>query len=249
MNETEQLLHWVYVALLTVSGVVFYLKSKDPKGIPQYKYTIHMFIVFWSALAYAALAMNQGSVNFNGQQVHFARYVDWVVTTPLLLLSLTMTGKLITRKEGWLIATLMGTQAIMILTGLVAELSSPGFSQYFWYTMGCIALVIVLYIFWGPLLAIAKTQGEGIERVYAKSATFLTVQWILYPLVWLIGTPGLQLIGPFWTTVGFLVLPVISKAGFGFYNLSLLRNLEEHDKPAPKPVHPAPPHGKARPAY
>jgi bacteriorhodopsin len=247
MTETEQLLHWIYVILLTISGVVFYLKSRDPKGIPMYKYTIHMFIVFWSAIVYSALALGQGTVIFNGQQVHYARYVDWVVTTPLLLLSLTMTGKLITRKEGWLIATLMGSQAIMILTGLAAELAPPDFTQYYWYGLGCIALVVVLYLFWGPLQEIAKTQGEGIEEVYNKSAVFLTVQWILYPVVWLIGQPGLQLLNPFWTTVGFIILPIISKAGFGFFNLGLLRGLEERYKPAPKPAHPHPSPGKPRP--
>jgi bacteriorhodopsin len=245
MNETEQLLHWIYVGLLTLSGIAFYIKSNDPKGIPQYKYTIHIFIVLWSALLYSALAMNQGTIIFNGQEVHYARYLDWVVTTPLLLLSLALTGKLLTRKEGWLIGSMMGTQVIMILTGLAAELSSPGFSQYFWYGLGCVALVVVLYIFWGPLLGIAKTQGRAIERVYTKSATFLSIQWVLYPLLWIIGQPGLQLIGSFWTTVGFLILPIISKAGFGFYNLGLLRNLQDTDKPAPKPAHPAPP----RPAY
>ncbi|MBC5991947.1 bacteriorhodopsin [Pontibacter sp. SD6] len=123
MNETEVLLHWAYVAIMLVSGIAFYLLSKNPKDVPYYKYTIHIFIVTWSALAYTALALNQGTIEVGGQQVHFARYLDWVITTPLLLLSLALTGKLITRKEGWLIGTMMGTQAIMILTGLVADLS------------------------------------------------------------------------------------------------------------------------------
>lgn len=238
MNSTEVLLHWVYVAIMLVSGLSFYVMSKDRKGIPYYKYIIHIFVVTWSGLAYAALALNQGSVEYQGQTVHFARYIDWVVTTPLLLLSLALTGKLTTRKEGWLIAGMMGTQAIMILTGLVAELSPDETRQYFWYTLGCIALVIVLYIFWGPLLQIAKTQGAAIESVYRASATFLTVQWILYPLAWIIGAPGMQLIDSFTTTVLFLVLPVVSKAGFGFFNLIKLRNLPEQDKPVPKPPHP-----------
>lgn len=238
MNREEVLLHWVYVALLVISGIAFYVMSKDRRGIPYHKFTIHMFIVIWSALAYSALALNQGTVEFQGQKVHFARYIDWVVTTPLLLLSLSLTGKLTTRNEGWLIATLMGTQAIMIITGLIAELSADPTRQYFWYTLGCIALLVVFYIFWGPLYAIAKTQGEGIERVYKASAIFLTVQWLLYPLVWIIGQPGMKLIGPFATTVLFLILPLVSKAGFGFFNLTKLRSLDEAFKPKPKPPHP-----------
>lgn len=247
MNETEVLLHWVYVAIMFGSGFAFYIMSRNRKGIPYFKYIIHIFVVIWSGLAYSALALNQGTIEFNGQAVHFARYLDWVVTTPLLLLSLALTGKLTTRNEGWLIGALMGTQAIMILTGLVAELSPDPSRQYFWYILGCIALVIVLYIFWGPLLRIAKTQGPNLEKVYRASAVFLTVQWILYPLVWLIGSMGMQLLDSFTTTVLFLILPVVSKAGFGFFNLIKLRNLPEDDKPVPEPSHPVEPDQQHKP--
>jgi bacteriorhodopsin len=248
MNETEVLLHWAYVAIMLFSGIAFYLMSKNPKGVPYYKYIIHIFVVTWSGLAYSALALNQGTIEFQGQTVHFARYIDWVVTTPLLLLSLALTGKFTTRKEGWLIGAMMGTQAIMILTGLVAELSADETRQYFWYILGCIALVIVFYIFWGPLLKIAKAQGPGIERVYRASATFLTVQWLIYPTVWLIGAPGMEILSPFATTVLFLIVPIVSKAGFGFFNLIKLRNLPAEDKPQPKPPHPYEPSPALKPA-
>jgi bacteriorhodopsin len=241
MNEIEVTLHWIYVGIMVLSGISFYVLGKDSKGIPYYKYTIHMFIVFWSALGYSALALNQGTIVIFDQVVHYARYLDWVVTTPLLLLSLCLTAKLTTRNEGWLIGTMIGAQVIMIVTGLVAELSATPAYQYFWYIIGCIALVVVLYVMWKPLLEISKTQGAGIEKVYIASAVYLTVQWILYPVVWLIGQPGLQIFDSFTTTILFLILPVVSKAGFGFFNLIKLRNLDPKYKPQPKPPHPSKP--------
>jgi bacteriorhodopsin len=241
MDSFEVMLHWVYVAIMVISGISFYVMSQDTKGIPYYKYTIHIFIVIWSALGYSALALNQGTIVVNDQVVHYARYLDWIVTTPLLLLSLCLTAKLITRNEGWLIGSMMGAQVIMIITGLIAELSSITAYQYFWYIIGCIALFVVLYIMWKPLLAISKTQGKGIEKVYIASASYLTIQWLLYPIAWIIGQPGMQLIDSFTTTLLFLILPVISKAGFGFFNLIKLRNLESIYKPQPKPPHPAQP--------
>jgi bacteriorhodopsin len=241
MTELEVLLHWVYVAIMVGSGISFYVMSKKPRKIPYYKYTIHIFIVIWSALGYSALALNQGTIVVFDQVVHYARYLDWIVTTPLLLLSLCLTAKLTTRNEEWLIGTLLGTQVIMIVTGLVAELSANPTYQYFWYIIGCIALVVILYIMWNPLLRISKTQGKGIEKVYVASAVYLSVQWVLYPIVWLIGQPGIQAIDSFTTTLLFLILPVVSKAGFGFFNLIKLRNLDDKYKPAPKPPHPSKP--------
>jgi bacteriorhodopsin len=225
MNSTEIILHWLYVIVMFGSAIAFYILSNNPKGVPQYKYLIHIFVVVWSGLAYSALALDQGYAIVNEQKVHYARYIDWVVSTPLLLLSLTLTGKYNLKVEGTLTGALLGSQVIMILTGLVAELS-PENVQYYWYAAGCIALVVVLYIFWGPLLEKARLQNEDIIRVYRYSAAYLTFQWIAYPVVWLIGQPGLGWLSPTVSVALFIILPIISKAGFGFFNLFLLRNME-----------------------
>jgi bacteriorhodopsin len=46
----------------------------------------------------------------------------------------------------------------------------------------------------------------------------------------MLGKPGLNIIDATTTTVLFIILPIISKAGFGFFNLLLLRNLPEEVK-------------------
>jgi bacteriorhodopsin len=235
MSSNEILLHWIYVAIMFISGIHFYIKSRNPKHIPKYKYVIHMMIVIWSGLAYSAMALDQGYTFSYGQKVVYARYIDWVVTTPLLLMSLSFTGMLLIDKKLWLKAGLIGAQVVMIITGLVAELS-PENQQWYWYAMGCIALIIVLYMFWSPLYKLANTQGPELKEIYRKSATFLTVQWILYPVVWFIGSMGLGLLDTFVTTVGFIILPIISKAGFGYYNLGLLRNMKDKKELINKPA-------------
>jgi bacteriorhodopsin len=224
MSQFETILHWVYVAVMFGSAILFQLLSGAPRDVPAYKYMIHTFIVVWSGLAYAAMAFGQGSVIAEGQTVHYARYIDWVITTPLLLLSLTLTAKYTIEVKGTLTAALLGTQAIMIITGLLAELS-PKDIQWFWYATGCLALVVVLYLIWQPLRRKTFLQDKEIELVYRKSALFLTIQWLAYPMVWMIGSMGLQIMNESTTTLLFIILPIVSKAGFGFFNLFLLRAL------------------------
>lgn len=224
MDALSSTLHWAYVAVMFISALVFYGMSRNPKEVPMYKYVIHMFVVIWSGLAYMAIALGQGTVEVDGRTVYFARYVDWVVSTPLLLLSLVLTGKFLAKVEGPITAGLLGSQAIMIITGLIADLS-PADLQWYWYLAGCVALVVVLALMWGELQDKARLQGPAIATVYRKSALFLTVQWLAYPLIWLIGTPGLGWIDTLGTTVFFLILPIVSKTGFALYNLSLLRNV------------------------
>jgi bacteriorhodopsin len=83
---------------------------------------------------------------------------------------------------------------------------------------------------WQPLKHKAETQNPYIADVYKKSALFLSVQWLAYPLVWAIGSMGAGLLDETTTTVLFIVLPIISKAGFGFFNLLLLRNIPAEAK-------------------
>ncbi len=231
MTATETLLHWGYVIVMAGSAVAILLMSRNPKGVPQYKYLIHTFVLVWSGLAYSSIALGQGQTEVAGHTVYYARYLDWVVSTPLLLLSLVLTGKYTVNVRGPITAGLLGSQVIMILTGLFADLSTDDSARWFWYIAGCVALVVVLRMFWGPLYAKAAGQHSEIERVYRGSATFLTVQWLLYPTVWALGTPGLELLGPLLTTVLLIVLPIVSKAGFAFYNLSKLRALPDHLHP------------------
>ncbi len=227
MTSTDVILHWSYVAVMALSAVAILSMARKPKGVPQYKYLIHAFVVIWSGLAYSAIALGQGTIEIGGETVYFARYLDWVVSTPLLLLSLVLTGKYTLKLEGAITAGLLGSQVIMILTGLIADLS-PAENRWFWYIAGCMALLVVYRLMWKELYEKAKIQGPELTAAYKGSAVFLSVQWLLYPLVWALGSPGLAIFDPLLTSVLFIVLPIVSKAGFAFYNLSKLRGLPDH---------------------
>jgi bacteriorhodopsin len=227
MDSTDVLLHWFYVAVMALSGVAILMMARRPKGVPQYKYLIHAFVVIWSGMAYSAIALGQGSVEINGQPVYFARYLDWVVSTPLLLLSLVLTGKYTLKLEGTITAGLLGAQVIMVLTGLIGDLSVSE-DKWFWYVSGCVALIVVYRLMWKELYEKAKIQGPELTAAYKASAVYLSVQWILYPTVWALGTPGVGIFGSLLTSVLFIILPIVSKAGFAFYNLSKLRGLPDY---------------------
>ena len=227
MTETDVLLHWAYVAVMALSALAILTMARNPQGVPQYKYLIHTFVVVWSGLAYSAIAFGQGTVDIGGETVYFARYIDWVVSTPLLLLSLVLTGKYTLKLEGSITAGLLGAQVIMVLTGLVADLS-PSENRWYWYIAGCVALVVVYRLMWRELYAKAKIQGPELTAAYKASAVFLSVQWLLYPTVWALGSPGLAIFDPLLTSVLFIILPIVSKSGFAFYNLSKLRALPDH---------------------
>jgi bacteriorhodopsin len=224
--DMESTLYWIYVAAMAIGAITFVVMSRDPRGVPKYEYLIATFIPVWSGLAYLSLALDQAKIEVDGQITHYARYLDWVVTTPLLLLALALTAMHHVSKNKTLIAALMGADVIMILTGLVADLS-PTPLRYLWYTLGVAAFLVILYLIWVPLKAIADGQGPELAAIFRRVAGLLTVLWIGYPTVWLLGPSGLGVIGPIADTALFVFIPIVSKVVWSFVDLTSLRNLKD----------------------
>jgi bacteriorhodopsin len=228
---SDSLLHAAYVIAMTIGALTFALMSRRPRGVPGYEYLIAFAIPVWSGAAYLAMTFGQGKTEAFGQTAHWARYVDWVVTTPLLLLALAFTALHETKDKGrhaTLVAGLLAADVFMILTGLVADLS-PYPLRYLWYALGCAALLVILAVVWGPLRRVAESSSPGLGRVYRRVAGLLAVLWIGYPLFWIIGPSGLRLIEQSTETALFVVWPIMSKVGWSLVDLVSLRSLHAPD--------------------
>lgn len=228
--DIGSLLNWVYVAGMIGGILLFWTWSRNPRGVPQYEYIIAIAIPVWSGLVYTAMAFGQGQIEIAGQITYYARYIDWIVTTPLLVLALGLTAMFYVPKDErqvTLLAGLVGVDAVMIICGLVADLSSTPAIRFTWYLLGCVALAVLLWGVWGPLRSIAANHGERLLAIYNKLALYLTVLWFGYPTVWLLGPSGFGVLNQTTETLLFVVLPFFSKVVFSIIDLSSLRGLEK----------------------
>jgi bacteriorhodopsin len=114
------------------------------------------------------------------REVYWARYVDWSVTTPLLLLDLALLAGL----NGANILVAIVADVIMVLTGLFAGLNSSDNEHERWgyYAMGCIAYLVIVY-------QLAVGGRRTVANKDRKTATFFTsiagftlVLWTIYPM-------------------------------------------------------------------
>ena len=219
------LLHLVYVACMAGGALLFVAWSRDPRGVPLWEYLVAAFIPVWSGLAYLAMALGLGTAEVAGQTTYWARYADWVVTTPLLLTALWMTATTRTEKRphASTLALLVGADVVMILCGLVGDLSE-GPARYVFYGVGVAALVLIFWIVWSPLRRVSRHDAE-VAGVYDKTALYLALFWVGYPLTWILGPSGVGAIGQTADTVLFVLLPVFSKVGFSILDLGLLRRI------------------------
>lgn len=229
--DWQSIFHWLYVAGMAIGAIHFISLSKNPRGVPRYEYLVAAFIPIWSGLAYLAMTLphgelEQGKVEVAGQIAHFARYIDWIVTTPLLLLALSWTAMHRLHHKDWtLIASLMGTQVIVVACGLIADLSTVPWVRYLWYINGVVAFLVVLGGIWGPLRAKTKSQGADLSSFHDKLTIYFTVLWVCYPIVWILGPSGFRVFGQNVDTFLFCLIPFFSKVGFSYIDLHGLRSL------------------------
>ncbi len=221
----DALLHFIYVGCMAAGALLFAAWMRDPKGVPRWEYVVAITIPVWSGLAYLAMALGMGTVEVAGQTTYWARYADWVVTTPLLLTALWMTATTRTtkREHAPALVTLIVADVVMILSGLVADLSdAPARGVYF--GIGVAALGLIFWIVWGPLRRVAHHDPE-VGRAYTTVAGYLSLFWVGYPLTWALGPSGLGVVGQDVDSILFVLLPVFSKVGFSILDLGLLRKM------------------------
>jgi bacteriorhodopsin len=112
------------------------------------------------------------------RQVYWARYVDWSLTTPLLLLDLSLLAGL----NGAHIIIAIVADLIMVLTGLFAAYGRSRADKWGWYTMACIAFLVVIYqlVVNGSLTS--KAKGNKVGKFFAAISLYTILIWTAYPM-------------------------------------------------------------------
>lgn len=149
------------------------------------------------------------------RQVFWARYIDWTVTTPLLLLDLAFLAGM----NGANILVAVVADVIMIITGLFAAFGKTSGEKWGWYAMGCVAYIVIIWQLAVPGRKAVQSKDAKTAKLFTAIAGYTLILWTLYPIVWGIGDGARK-----WSVDGeiiaYAVLDVLAKPVFGFWLLS-----------------------------
>lgn len=230
--DTQATILWVGCAAMVLGALAIAALGQSARDEDKHHSVVAAFVPLIAAVAYFAMATGQGDLVVDGRTVFFARYVDWVFTTPLLLIGLLTIGLPVLRgavddgrQRTGLVAGVVGADVLMIVTGLFAALSSDDTNRYTWYTISCGAFLAVIAIIWGPVRQAARAQGGSTFVLYGQLLAVLTVLWFIYPVLWILGTEGSGTIGLSAEVLVFAVIDVVAKVGFGLLLVGGIRRL------------------------
>lgn len=167
-------------------------------------------VVKWiAAVAYLAMALDFGNLTTAGGELPVARYVDWLLTTPLILLYLG----LLARPPRRVLAGLIAVDVAIIAAGTAAVVTTGPLS---WALFGVAAVAYVALVY-GLLVTLPRSMSLTTDRVRAVFGTLrniTVVLWTLYPVVWVLAPTGLGLLTTSTEMLLFVYLDVVSKVGF-----------------------------------
>ncbi|KIV81780.1 hypothetical protein PV11_03940 [Exophiala sideris] len=163
---------------------------------------------------------NDSVVRGVNRQVFYARYIDWVITTPMLLMDLLLTAGMPWPTILWIILL----DEIMIVTGLIGALVK---SRYKWgfYVFGCMAMFYIMWELAFPARKHAKVLGKDIHRSFVLCGVLTLVVWLCYPICWGLSEGG-NVISPDSESVFYGVLDVLAKPSFSIALIATHWNID-----------------------
>ncbi len=125
----------------------------------------------------------------NVESPTFFRYVDWVLTVPLMCVEFFLILKVAGAKKS-LMWKLIALSVVMLVTGYFGEAVYRD-QAWVWGLISGIAYFAIVYIIWlGEAKKLAEAAGGAVLSAHKTLCWFVLVGWAIYPLGYMAGTPG-----------------------------------------------------------
>lgn len=213
----------VYRTAMTITGLV--------TAIAAY----HYFRIFesWDK-AYTVI---NGDITATGYAFNDAyRYVDWLLTVPLLLIELILVMRLSqeeTQKKSFMLG---GAAALMIILGYPGEIAESNGTRALWGFLSTIPFAYIVYELFVGLGESINRQPDNVKGLVKKARLVTFAAWGFYPIVYM--APFLGLTGAAADTtiqIGYTIADLVAKAGIGvmIYVIAVRKSKAEHPEETP----------------
>merc|ERR1712224_922198 len=190
-------------------------------GLVTFIATYHYFRIFnsWNDAFDVKFSAEAGDyvVKLTGEPFNDAyRYVDWILTVPLLLIELILVMGLPPKEtvsKSW---SLGPASAIMVALGYPGEIQDSPSGRWMWWFF---AMIPFLYVV--AELAVGLKEAAGFQQPSVASLTgyarWLTIiSWLTYPFVYIIKILGISgVTATAGEQIGYSIADVVAKAVFG----------------------------------
>ncbi|MDJ0321803.1 bacteriorhodopsin [Pseudarthrobacter sp. PS3-L1] len=219
-----------------------------PRILPRYRQAITVAIVVCGIAAYhyfrifdsfkaSFVTDSVGGTGTYSQAVGQSfnegyRYVDWLLTVPLLLLELIAVLALARAIQKRLIIQLIPAAALMIILGYPGEISTDNTVRVVFGLLSLIPFAYILYVLFVQLTKSLQKQPSSVRGTLSKLRYLILVSWLVYPLAYAL--PLLSISGSdAWVLkqAGYSIADIVAKAVYALIIFSVARQKSFEDDP------------------
>ena len=147
------------------------------------------------------------------------RYVDWLLTVPLLLVETVAVMALARSEQRSLLVKLVPASALMILLGYPGEIADTSGARMLWGGLSTIPFLYLLYVLFVELSRSLERQPVEVRHTIKMLRISLVGLWGVYPIVFLFPVIGGDFFGGASGFVlrqsGYSIADILAKAAYG----------------------------------
>ncbi len=161
------------------------------------------------------------------------RYVDWLLTVPLLLFETVAVLALPRATRSALLTRLIPASALMIILGYPGEIAADSATKMVWGALSTIPFLYILYVLFVELTKSLDRQPPEVAATVGRLRILLIATWGVYPISYLFPLFGIDG-SDAWVArqVGYSIADVLAKCLFGLVIFKIARMKSAFDDPA-----------------
>jgi bacteriorhodopsin len=231
LGDTGKRTLWVVTVLMAISSVVFYTLAARAPLPKRVLHTTSALITTISFITYLALSTGQGIafkedviVHHNKhvpnthditlRQVLWLRYINWALSTPLLLTNFALISGL----PGANLFTAIAANYVMLASGLFGTFAGHTKARWAWLTLSCIGYLVVLHHAGFHAQRAAQTKDAPFRRFFGAFSGTSLIMFALFPISLAAGSLALK-VSVDTETVLFAVLDIFTQGIVGYWLL------------------------------
>ena len=161
------------------------------------------------------------------------RYVDWLLTVPLLLVELVVVLALARKLQSSLLWRLIPASALMIALGYPGEVSGDDFTRNVFGLLSTIPFIYILYVLFVELTRSLDRQPAAVRTTVSRMRILLFATWGVYPIAYLLPLLGFDGADA-WVgkQAGYSIADILAKALYGLLIYKIARVKSFADDPS-----------------
>ena len=175
---------WLISMALVASTAFFFLETQRVDGKWKTSLTVSGLVTLIAAVHY--FYMRDVWV-MTGETPTVYRYIDWLITVPLLMIEFYLILRAITAVSGGVFWRLMIGTLVMLVGGYAGEIGY--INAWAGFIIGMLGRAYILYeIFAGEASRVAAEKAPAsVQSAFSTMRWIVTIGWAIYPLGYFMG--------------------------------------------------------------